>query len=109
MAVFNIKWSSKNRCWANGVGNPDVFALIANHYPRLSFPAWYWPCGSDTKFYGLRDIIVETNDGTDWIWVATRSESAFREICALLAPTGIKWEASSDEWPSGWVPSDGDH
>ncbi|MAG93985.1 MAG: hypothetical protein CMJ48_09575 [Planctomycetaceae bacterium] len=108
MAVFNIKWSSKNRCWANGVGNSAAFDLIAANYPHFAFPDWYWPCGSHTKFYGFGDIIIETNHGTDWIWVATRTESSYQRFCSLLAPAGIQWESSSDEWPAGWVSSGDD-
>ncbi len=97
MALFTVKFSPESRCWANGSANPDAFELIAEHYPRFSFPEWYWLGDCRTKFYGSRDIVIETNGRSDWIWLTTRTETAYRDFCDLILPTGIRWEASSDE------------
>ncbi|MCA9187475.1 MAG: SMI1/KNR4 family protein [Pirellulaceae bacterium] len=104
-AVFDIKFSPNCRCWANGAGNAAVLNIIAESVPRLGFPSWHWPWPGRTEFFGYRDLIVETNGGVDWIWVSSRTELDFQELERLLLPAGIRWEASSEEWPPGWFSS----
>jgi hypothetical protein len=102
----SIKWSRFNRGWANGVGDLSALQLLESNLPRLALDSWHWPV-RDTRFYGSEDLLVEAHADLDgvWLWISSRTETAFREILRRLAPADISWEASSDEWPNGWVNS----
>ncbi|WP_165250134.1 hypothetical protein [Paludisphaera soli] len=50
------------------------------------------------RFNGHRDLLAGLADG-EGLWVAARRESEFREFRRLLEPTGMSWEAGSDDWP----------
>lgn len=106
MLVFAVKWSNRNCGWASGIGNGQVTNRVEESYPRLAFPGWHWPVWP-TQFYGRQDIIVEIDGPPDdaWLYVSARTEQAFRDCEKLLTGTGVQWEASSDEWPPGWVSS----
>jgi hypothetical protein len=98
MLVFSAKWSSGNKCWASGGADEAVVRRIEGNYPRLAFPAWYWPV-YPTRLYGKEEIIIETNGSGDntWLWVWSKSEEEFREFERLLDGTGLSWEAYSDD------------
>jgi hypothetical protein len=106
MLIYCIKWSSDNRCWANGCPTDLALGALESHYPRLPFREWYW--SGPTRFYGHRDLVAEIDSGDGWLWVATRTEAAFLEFDRLMASVGVRWEARSDEWPPGWVTRDHD-
>lgn len=95
-AMFEIKFSSSSRCWANGAGNPHALGIIKECYPQLGSRSWNWPWPGTTEFFGHRDLLIETNCG-DWIWVSSRTEQDFRNLESLMIPTGIRWEATSEE------------
>jgi hypothetical protein len=78
-----------------------AFEVVESRYPRPPFREWYW--SGPTRFYGNRDLVAEFDSGDGWLWVATRTEAAFREFDRLLEPTGMRWEAWSDERPPGCV------
>ena len=91
--AFNVKWSDAI-CWANGGVSESAVELVHNTYPRFPFPDWNWPV-HPTRFYGTRDLIIEINGVGDciWLWVAARTEAAYREFDKLIRPTGVRWEA----------------
>ncbi|MBX7223642.1 MAG: SMI1/KNR4 family protein [Blastocatellia bacterium] len=107
MFVFQLKWSNRNRCYANGPGKAATHQVIERHYPRLPFPDWHWP-DWPTRFYGNEEVVIESNGGSEggWIWVCSRTEPAFRTLECLVFPTGLQWASTSDEWPTGWVSSE---
>jgi hypothetical protein len=78
MFAYCLKWSDKCRWWANALVGPNVLDLVASRYPRFPFPEWHWP--APTRFYGLRDIIVEVEaergHGGGWLYVVTRTAAA---------------------------------
>lgn len=107
--VSSVKSSKDVRCWAQGPANVAVRSLIADHYPRLGLPDWHWPA-APTRFYGERDLVAEVQGDDDdaWLFVTTRTKAAFDRCCRLLEPARMEWDATSQEWPPGWVSSDHD-
>jgi len=101
----SIKWSNHNRRWANGVAGESALQVVTSHYARLGLSDWHWPV-FPTRFYGTADLLLEVHgEGNDvWIWLTTRTDEAFRSFQSQVA-SQVQWEASSDEWPDGWVNS----
>lgn len=99
-----LKWSRSLSCYANGSATKKTCEVIRERALRLPFTAWHWPL-FPTEFFGTSDANIEVNgdDDAGWIWVSTRTKTAFHEIEDWLKPTGIQWEANSNEWPEGWV------
>jgi hypothetical protein len=100
----SIKWSRHNRAWANGVADVAPLRMAVENLPRLGLADWKWPA-KVTRFYGTADLLVELHEDDDasWVWVSARDKAPFRKFVQLLAPAHVAWEASSDEWPDGWV------
>jgi hypothetical protein len=101
----SIKWSYHNRRWANGPASDSALRTVTSHYPRLGLPDWRWPA-FPTRFYGTADLLLEVHgeESDLWFWLVTRTDEAFRQFQSLVAGQ-VQWEASSDEWPDGWVSS----
>lgn len=89
-AVLNAKWSDAIAHRANGAGSDELFAAIAERYPRLPFPDLNWPT-SPTRLYGHDDLILE-NSADTWLWVSARTDAALDEIADLARATGAAWE-----------------
>jgi len=104
----SIKWSDHNRCWANGPASESALQIVTSHYSRLGLADWHCP-QFPTRFYGTTDLLLEIHcEANDkWFWLATRTEEAFRQFLSRTADE-VEWEASSDEWPAGWVSSSHD-
>lgn len=98
-----VKWSRSLCCYANGSATKEICQFVRQLKSRLPFRPWHWP-GFPTDFFGLSDATIELNgdDEHGWLWVSTRTKSAFHEIEEWLRPTEIEWEAWSGEWPDGW-------
>lgn len=98
MLVSALKFSYANCCWANGENNLEALQLIEAYYPRIPFPDWHWPA-HPTRFYGDDQVIIETNGHPDggWLWVAARTEPAFRQFEQCIQPAELEWSASSDD------------
>jgi|GEM_PF-1923772 len=104
----SIKWSGHNRCWANGAATTSALRIATGRYPHLGLRDWHWP-EFPTRFYGTADLLLEVNGDDDniWFWLSTRTKEAYREFLSLVGDEA-QWEASSDEWPDGWVGSSSD-
>jgi hypothetical protein len=106
-----IKWSRFNCGWANGQVNGSELRAILEHAPRLALSDWRWPA-APTRFYGTFNVIVETNNEQGdciWLWVSARKKTAYQKLQQIASGAGVEWEASSDEWPDGWVSSTEDY
>ncbi|MCI0361455.1 MAG: hypothetical protein L0211_23480 [Planctomycetaceae bacterium] len=99
----SIKWSDGNRRWANGPASEAALPVVTSNYPRLGLADWHWPLWP-TRFYGTADLVLEVHGEANdlWFWLVTRTDEAFRRFQSLLGAE-VLWEASSDEWPDGWV------
>lgn len=109
MLVFSVKWSKRNRCWANGGADEAAVRQVEASYARLAFPDWHWPT-YPTRLYGLRNLVIQIDGEGDnaWLWACSRDEKEFRGLEAILGETGFRWDSSSDEWPAGWLSSPDD-
>jgi hypothetical protein len=101
----SIKWSHFSHRWANGPACESALPVATSHYPRLGLADWHWPV-MPTRFYGTADLLLEVHGDPNelWFWLVTRTDEAFRRFQSLLGAE-VQWEASSDEWPDGWVSS----
>lgn len=105
MFAYCLKWSNKNRWWANAYVASDILECVAADYPRLPFAEWHWP--APTRFYGIRDTIVEVEAEPDhdhaWLYVVTRTATATESFKDIAGGLNIEWNSWSDDWPPGWV------
>jgi hypothetical protein len=104
----SIKWSGHNLCWANGAATTSALRIATGRYSHLGLRDWHWP-EFPTRFYGTADLLLEVNGDDDniWFWLSTRTKEAYREFLSLVGDEA-QWEASSEEWPDGWVSSSSD-
>lgn len=102
--VYCLKFSSSLRWFAVAHVNRSVSSMIADAYPELMrLKTWPVPM----RYFGDRDTMIEiesiSHDGLGWMYAVTRTSTAANAVKDVLRGFNIKWNSTSDEWPSGWV------
>jgi hypothetical protein len=82
---------------------PVVTTIVAANYPELLATSSAWP--GPLKFFGDRDSMIEIEDVADaaWMYAVTRTAAATARFKDQLRDAAVEWNATSDEWPDGWV------
>jgi hypothetical protein len=103
--VYCLKFSRSIRWFANGNVVPAVASVVADAYPELLALDTAWP--GPMQFFGDRDTMIElegvSNVGSGWLYVVTRTAAAAEHFKNILRDINIQWNATSDQWPDGWV------
>ena len=103
--AYCLKFSRSIRWFANAYVTRTVSSIVMDGYPELLSIDSTWP--GPTKFFGDRDTMIELEGVADasssWLYAVTRTAAAAVRFKNLLNKVSIKWNATSDEWPDGWV------
>ena len=103
--AYCLKWSNQCRWWANAYVSQEVLTRLGDNYPRLPLIVRHWP--GPTQFHGCRDLVAQFDPvvGMDhtWLYVVTRTASAAELFKQVMGPLKIEWNASSEDWPPGWL------
>jgi hypothetical protein len=98
MFLHAVRWSDQSAYRANAAGNAIALQAIKARYLHFPVRDWHWPL-YPSRVFGAPDILVITEGLADdcWLWIAARTENAFRNLTDTILPCGVDWQGWSED------------